>query len=160
MQSFFKSTKEKEIQQKKPERKDTLIYFSSVDLLFSEDEGFWRALKSFIEKTKGSVTYFQLAKLINSSVPIIFSAESIEANSGLNPEKENIDSEAQQKCIEVSLEEMCRKDIVTIMRLISLDKGYYLSQGSVFPFSIVSTTFFQKTLSLSRTTAILTANAF
>lgn len=118
MQSFFKTTKAK-IEETKSETgsKDTLIYFSSVDLLFSEDEGFWRALKSFIDKTK---------------VPIIFSAESIEANSGLNPEKENLDAEERQKCIEVSLEQMNKKDIVAIMRLISLDKGYYLSQENAF----------------------------
>jgi len=58
MQSFFKSTKDK-IEESKSESKDTLIYFSSVDLLFSEDEGFWRALKSFIDKTKGSILTFK-----------------------------------------------------------------------------------------------------
>jgi hypothetical protein len=57
MQSFFKSTKAK-IEETKLESKDTLIYFSSVDLLFSEDEGFWRALKSFIDKTKGVIVIF------------------------------------------------------------------------------------------------------
>lgn len=129
MQSFFKSTKAK-IQETKLESKDTLIYFSSVDLLFSEDEGFWRALKSFIDKTKGGIATFLSPNYV-SLVPIIFSAESIEANSGLNPEKENLDAEEQQKCIEVSLDKMNKKDIVAIMRLISLDKGYYLSQGTI-----------------------------
>ena len=75
MSSFFKpkSQKESKIEEiVEKEKNDSLLLFSGVDLLFeTKDEGFWGALKKISETTK---------------IPIIFTADTVDANTGMNPE--------------------------------------------------------------------------
>ena len=108
--NFFKSSKAEEGEPEKPVEAvlDSLILFSGVDLLFSNaDEGFWKALKNFTDNTK---------------VPIIFTAETLEANTGLNPEKEdNID--LTEKCTEVHLSKLHSEDIISMARMVALNQG-------------------------------------
>jgi len=104
-------------------------------LIFSDrDEGFWSALKKITETTK---------------IPIVFTADSIEANTGtsfyitplvitifeqnyeklikgLNPDKneEKIDEfDFKEKCIEFHISRPNAADAITMIKMIALDQG-------------------------------------
>ena len=120
IQNFFKlkKTEKRKISEDNSEM-DSLILFSGVDLLFSNlDEGFWAALKNFTKITK---------------VPIIFTGLTIDANKGLNPEKEEADfnksfiSDIQEvvKCHEIHLARTHEEDVVSMVRMIALNQGIY-----------------------------------
>ena len=74
MSSFFnpkKKTSVGKLEKVETEKNDSLLLFSGVDLLFeTKDEGFWGALKKISETTK---------------IPIIFTADTVDANTGMNP---------------------------------------------------------------------------
>ena len=118
IQNFFKLKKpEKRKVSEDTSEMDSLILFSGVDLLFSQlDEGFWAALKNFTKITK---------------IPIVFTGVTIDANKGLNPEKEATDfnksfiSDMQEvvKCTEIHLARTHQEDLVSMIRMIALNQG-------------------------------------
>ena len=103
---------------------DSLILFSGVDLLFRNlDEGFWRSLKHFTEITK--VRFFKkkiIIFFIRLQIPIIFTANTLEANTGLNPEQGE-EVKLNEKCTEVHLSRICRDDVLSMLQLVALNQG-------------------------------------
>lgn len=116
IQNFFKTANKVEPELTAGPVLDSLILFSGVDLLFNQsDEGFWLALKKFTDNTK---------------VPIIFTANTLEANTGLNPEKEDIN--LTEKCTEIHLSRLNTEDVISMIRMVALNQGTAIFQIFIF----------------------------
>lgn len=122
MASFFtkKSVKtSKKSDDSSNEKTDSLILFSGVDLLFNGyDEGFWRELKKLSESSK---------------IPIVFTADNVEANTGLNPEKKIEKKEDEfdfkDKCTELCIHRPAAADAIAFIRMIAYNQGFRLNQS-------------------------------